>query len=122
MPRGIRTYRTKSKYGNRKCELNGYTFDSVKERFRYAELKLLLQAGKISDLELQKEFELIPSFIDADGHRQRATYYKADFVYTDNETGKKVIEDVKSEATKKDRVYRLKKKMMAAKGLMIREV
>ena len=75
--------------------MDGFTFDSEKEACRYAELKILIRAGKISDLELQKRYELQPAFRDNDGKWIKPIYYKADFVYTDNETGKTVIEDVK---------------------------
>lgn len=56
------------------------------------------------------------------GKRERPIYYKADFVYFDIEKGETVIEDVKSEATRKDKVYQIKRKMMAHKGLYIEEV
>jgi hypothetical protein len=119
----IRTYRMRSssKYGNRKCRIDGFTFDSMKEGRRYAELKILLREGLIKDLELQKQFELQPGFIDADGKRIRPIYYRADFCYTDTETGKMVVEDVKSSATK-TAVYKLKRKMMAYKGIKIKEI
>lgn len=119
----IRTYRlrNRNKYGNRKCKIDGFTFDSMKEGRRYAELKILLREGLIKDLELQKQFELQPGFIDADGKRIRPIYYRADFCYTDTETGKMVVEDVKSAATK-TAVYKLKKKMMAYKGITIKEI
>lgn len=124
--RGISSYRMpgrrKTKYGNRKVELDGFTFDSVHESNRYAELKLMLLAGEIEDLKLQYPFELQPSFTDCEGNKVLPITYKADFVYTDKKTGKMVVEDAKSEATKKDKVYRLKKKMMAYKGVIIREV
>ena len=127
MARGVRAYRTiqksqRSKYGNIKCKIDGYTFDSQKEGRRYAELKILLRQGLISNLELQKEFELQPAFRDNNGKWVRAIRYKADFCYTDNETGKTVIEDVKSEATRKNAVYKIKKKMMAYRGIIIKEV
>jgi hypothetical protein len=127
MARGVRTYRTiqksqRSKYGNIKCKIDGYTFDSQKEGRRYAELKILLRQGLISDLELQKEFELQPAFRDNNGKWVRAIRYKADFCYTDNETGRTIVEDVKSEATRKDAVYTIKKKMMAYRGIIIKEV
>ena len=119
----IRTYRlrNRNKYGNRKCKIDGFTFDSIKEGRRYAELKILLREGLIKDLELQKQFELQPGFIDADGKRIRPIYYRADFCYTDAETGKMVVEDVKSAATK-TAVYKLKRKMMAYKGITIKEI
>ena len=115
-------YRKGRKYGNRKVKIDGYTFDSAKEGNRYMELKFLLAAGEIKDLEMQKPYELQPAFRDANGKMQRPIYYRADFVYTDVKTGETVIEDVKSEATRKDKVYNIKKKMMAYKGLMINEV
>lgn len=124
MDNRIRTYRnTRQKYGNRKVQIDGYTFDSKKEGNRYIELKFLLAAGKIKDLELQKAYELQGSFINAKtGKRERPIYYKADFVYFDIERGETVIEDVKSKATRKDKVYQLKRKMMAHKGLYIEEI
>jgi len=114
--------RSRNKYGNRKVECDGFTFDSVKEMNRYCDLKYMLLAGEISDLELQKEYELQEAFIDKHGKRHRPIYYIADFVYTDNKTGEKVIEDVKSKATANDAVYRIKKKMMLYRGLEIVEV
>ena len=100
----------KVKYGNRKTELDGITFDSKKEARRYAELKILEMAGEISDLELQMPFVLQPAFAHK-GKKVQSIKYVADFVYIDNE-GRKVVEDVKSPATRKDKVYQLKKKMM----------
>ena len=94
----------RSKYGNRKITIDGITFDSTKEAQRYGELKMLQRAGKISDLELQKPFELIPKMPG-----ERACYYIADFDYLDQETGKRVVEDVKGY---KDPVYRIKRKLM----------
>lgn len=121
MDNRIRTYRPRSrnKYGNKKCKIDGYTFDSIKEGHRYAELKILLREGKIKDLELQKEYELVPSYIDNEGKRVRPVYYKADFVYYDNEAGKTVIEDVKGF---RNEIYKIKKKLMGSKGLYITEV
>lgn len=118
------SYRMKSrnnKYGNRKCSVDGFTFDSVKEMNRYVDLKFMLLAHEISDLELQKEYELQPAFRDNNGKMVRPIYYRADFVYKDKD-GNTVIEDVKSEATKNDAVYKIKKKMMAYRGLTITEV
>lgn len=111
-----------NKYNNRKVEVDGRKFDSKKEARRYGELKLLLDAGEISDLHMQVAFELQPKFYDEEEHRyQRAIKYVADFVYLDKE-GNKVIEDVKSPATRQNAVYRLKKKMMAYRGWYIKEV
>lgn len=118
----IRTYRPKSrsKYGNKKCRIDGYTFDSIAEGQRYAELKILLRENKIRDLELQKEYELVPAYRDAiTGKMIRPVYYKADFVYYDIEQGKTIIEDVKGYRTEG---YKIKKKLMGSRGLYITEV
>lgn len=114
--------RPRTKYGNRKKQIDGYTFDSTKEANRYLELKFLLATNKISDLELQKPFVLQDAFRGKDGKWVRDIRYIADFYYFDKEKAEWVIEDVKSSATKDNAVYKLKKKMMAYKGLYITEV
>ena len=110
------------KYGNRKTQLDGITFDSKHEAERYAELKLMEKAGLISNLELQKTFVLIGTQRDKDGKvLERPVTYRADFVYKD-EHGKRIVEDAKSPATRTP-VYRLKKKLLLSiYGLQIKEV
>lgn len=82
---------------------------------------MLEDAGKIVDLELQRKFVLQQGF-KLNGKAYRAINYIADFVYKDSK-GQVHVVDVKSEATKKDKVYRLKKKMLAYKfGIEIEEV
>ena len=112
-------YRTK--YGNRKTVIDGITFDSMKEANHYAELRLLEKAGEISDLELQSPFVLQPGFAHK-GQKYQPIKYVADFVYLDKD-GARVVEDVKSPATRKDKVYQLKKKMMLyVHGIEIKEI
>ena len=112
---------TTNKYKNKKVVIDNILFDSKKEANYYTYLKLLEKAGKITDLELQKKFVLQPSF-KLNGKTYRAITYIADFVYKDSK-GQVHVVDVKSEATKKDKVYRLKKKMLAYKfGIEIEEV
>ena len=94
------------KYHNVKTAVDNITFDSKKEARRYVELKLLQKARKISNLELQKRFEICPKKYA----NKRARYYVADFVYVEN--GQKVIEDVKSPITRKNPVYSLKKALV----------
>ena len=104
-----------SKYHNRKVEIDGIKFDSTKEGERYLELKLLLKAGKIRDLQMQVEFELIPKQAG-----EQACKYKADFVYHMADTGKMVVEDVKGKRT---REYIIKRKLMLWRhGIKIVEV
>ena len=95
------------KYGNRKVVVDGIEFDSRKEAQRYWELKLLQRAGKISDLQLQREFELIPAQYETyprygktgkrlqDGKRcvEKSCTYKADFCY--KQDGQLIVEDTK---------------------------
>jgi len=112
--------RYRTKYGNRKTVIDGITFDSVKEASRYVELKLLQRAGEISDLELQSPFVLQPGFVH-EGKKIQPIKYIADFTYLCD--GKPVVEDVKSPATRKDKVYQLKKKMMLyVHGIEIKEI
>ena len=96
----------KNKYGNRKTTVEGITFDSAKEANRYRELKMLEISGLISDLKIQQRFEIVPKA----GGNKRARFYIADFTYF--EGGKKIIEDVKSEITRKNPVYTLKKALV----------
>lgn len=100
-----------NKFGNKKVVVDGIKFDSKKESQRYIELKLLEETNKIKDLELQKEYELQPSF-KKNGKTFRKITYKADFTYFDNEKGKYIVEDVKGFKTE---VYKLKNKLFEYK-------
>ena len=104
-----------NKYNAIKTEIDGILFDSRKEANRYQELKLLLMAGLISQLETQKRFHLRVN-------DQKICDYICDFLYFDKEKEEWIIEDIKSVATKTP-VYRLKKKLMRAiLGIEITEV
>lgn len=112
------TYRRK--YGNKKVEFNGHTFDSKKEYERYCDLLMFEKAGKISKLTLQPAFTLQDGFVDRDGKKHRPIRYIADFYYIDDE-GHEIVEDVKGMKTKE---YMIKKKMFLAKrpDLCFREI
>ena len=103
-----------NKYHNTKVIYKGIKFDSKKERDRYINLKQLEKAGIIKELELQPKFLLLDT-IHYKGKTYPKTYYKVDFKYFDNEKGKYIVEDVKSPITAKDKVYRLKIKMLLTK-------
>ncbi len=96
-----------SKYHSKKVIIDGITFASKREANRYCELKWLLKAGKIKDLELQHPFTLQPPF-KKNGKTIRAITYVADFVYLDLERMRIVVEDTKGYRTD---VYQLKRKM-----------
>lgn len=104
-----------------RCEAGGIKFDSKKERERFLELKGMLEAGLITGLRLQQHFTLQEAFKEADGTPVRRIEYIADFTYTGSD-GVYVVEDVKSEVTRKNPVYALKKKLMADCGYKITEV
>jgi hypothetical protein len=105
-----------SKYRNVKTVVDGQTFDSKREASRYTELRTLLKRGEISDLELQVPFILAEPVVIA-GRKRPALRYVADFVY--EQGGETVIEDVKGRVTEG---YRIKRHLMAARGLVIKEV
>ena len=99
------------KYHNKKVEYDGYTFDSIREKNYYIKLKLLEKAGKIKELELQKEYELQPSY-KLNNKTYRSIKYRADFTYKTTEDDKLHVVDVKGFRTD---VYRLKKKLFEYK-------
>ena len=102
------------KYHNKKTVADGIKFDSKLEAKRYAQLKIMERAGVIRDLELQPEYELIPSF-KKDGKTWRKTVYKADFRYILAEDDKTIIEDVKGSTAVITDVFRLKQKLFEYK-------
>ena len=110
-----------SKYGAKKITYDGITFDSMREAQRWCELKLLQRGKVISDLQRQVKFELLPSQNGECGKViERPVHYIADFVYIENKTGRKIVEDAKGIRTKE---YVLKRKMMLYfHGIRIREV
>lgn len=111
-----------NKYNSRKVKIDGILFDSRKEAARYRELMLLQRAGKISGLQLQVRFELLPAqyaeskevYIRGPKKGQpkqgrcieQSVVYVADFVYTEN--GRLIVEDTKGMRTKD---YILKRKL-----------
>ena len=108
----------KSKYGNIKTTTiqsgEEIVYDSKKEAKAGSYLRYLQAEGTISDLKRQVPFKIVINnyFI--------CTYY-ADFTYIRD--GKFIVLDVKSELTRKNPVYRLKKKLLKAlHGIDITEV
>lgn len=135
-----------SKYHNVKVELGTNKFDSKKEYQRFLQLQEAVRYGLIEDLRLQVDFTLQEAYTTPEGERIKAIRYRADFTYKilqanygmahrcgfedldywrevtqQKGTGALVVEDVKSKATKTGE-YRMKRKMMADKGYIIREV
>lgn len=98
-----------SKYKNRKIVWEDITFDSKKELTRYQSLLIREKTGEITGLQRQIKYLLIPK---QKGKKrvERSLEYVADFVYLEN--GELVVEDVKSDYTKKLPLYIAKRKMM----------
>ncbi len=118
------------KYHNKPDTRGALHFDSRKEARRFDELMVLLRAGKIRKLELQRQFTLQESYITPEGERVRAIKYVADFAYErvtePDAVGEvhwlPVVEDVKSTATKTEK-YKIKAKLLKERyGLTITEV
>lgn len=125
-----------NKYGNKKVIIDGLVFDSKREAKRYKALRDLEMFGFIRDLKRQVVFELIPvqreesTRVYTKGRKkgqpiegkviEKAVTYKADFVYTDVNSGKQVVEDSKGMRTKD---YVIKRKLMLyVHGIKIQEV
>lgn len=124
----------RSKYGNRKTVVDGITFDSKKEANRFRELQLLERAGKITALQRQVKYVLIPTQREFSnkiykkgahqGHfkpgkvLEKECSYIADFAYIQD--GAYVVEDTKGVRTE---AYKIKRKLMLERyGIQIQEV
>jgi len=95
-----------SKFGNIPTRVEGRFFHSKKEARRFQELRLLEQAGVISDLETQPHFR-----IEIDG--VLICKVIPDFKYYDHERNQEVVEDIKSAGTV-TQIFKLKKRLMKA--------
>ena len=125
-----------NKYNAKKVVTADGVFDSHNEYRRYQQLRLLERAGMIEDLQRQVPIELIPAQYETyprygkrgqrlkDGRRciEKKVVYVADFVYTDTEKQKVVVEDTKSEPTKTEAYVIKRKLLLHIHGLRIREV
>ena len=99
-----------SKYRSVKTEVDGVIFASRREAARYGELKMLERIGYISGLTLQPKFPMIVN-------GQKICVYIADYAYTEKDSKRLVVEDVKGIRTA---VYSIKKKLFAALYPMLR--
>jgi len=115
-------YKQQNKYRNTKLKTSEGVFDSKKEYMRWRQLKELEAMGKIKDLQRQTKYELIPSQRRDGKVIERAVCYYADFDYVTAD-GLKVVEDVKSNITRKKPEYVIKRKLMLDRhGIRVREV
>lgn len=129
--------KARSKYGATPTTVDNIRFDSAKEARRYQELLNLARIGAIRGLRVQPRYTLCALVVAgaelADvnagaivNRRHPVCEYVADFEYQvplTVTTWRCMVEDVKSPATKRKEVYRLKRKMFEAQyGVTIREV
>lgn len=102
----------RSKYGNRRTEIDGIKFDSKHEANVYQELMLRVKAGELKTVCRQVKFDLPGGIV-----------YVADFLAIRPDMSIEGVYDAKSPATKQNRVYINKKKQMkACWGIEIQEV
>ena len=95
-----------NKFGAVAVVVDGIRFDSKAEAGRWHTLRMLAMAGEILSLERQVVFPLLVNGV-AIGR------YIADFVYTESNSGQRVIEDVKGHQTE---LFKRSAKHMAAQG------
>lgn len=106
-----------SKYKARKVEVDNIWFDSAKEAARYGQLKLLVRAGYIRELEIHVPLPLIVN-------GQKVCTYICDFRYFDKDD-RRWIEDVKGmRSGAAYQMFRVKAKLFEAlnPGLRITEI
>lgn len=114
------------KYGNKKVQYNGISFDSEKEYKRYLVLLDAQNRGIISNLECHPKYELIPKMSHTETTEvqlktktkivtkevcdQLPITYTADFRY--NKGDNIIVEDVKASAYMIPKEFELKKKLL----------
>lgn len=99
-----------NKFGAKKVFYDGRWFDSGLECRWYVVLKAMEAAGEIRDLQTQVKYEFVIN-------DRRAGSYRADFEYlvvTGPGAGEKVTADAKSDATRKETDYQMRKRLMWA--------
>lgn len=93
-----------SKYHNVPTVVGNIRFDSKREANWYLGLLAMEQKGEVATIILQPRYPIIVNGI-------RVADYHADFAFTETETGRIRVVDVKGFRT---RMYRLKKKLVEA--------
>lgn len=100
---------TRSKYGNKKIEVDGIMFDSKAEA-EYYDLAVWQAQAEGWELKLQERFELLPKF-ELDGKKYRKIEYVPDFTFYKHGKLVKVV-DVKGMQTKD---FKIKAKLFCHK-------
>ena len=100
-----------SKFNNVKVEIDGHTFDSIKEAEFYGSLKIKKKAGLIKDFKIQVQYDIMVNNI-------HIAYYYLDFLIENNDGSFEYI-DIKGKDSKtkkfiKTGVFALKKRLVEA--------
>ena len=100
-----------SKFNNVKSEIDGHTFDSIKESEYYGSLKIKKNAGLIKDFQMQVQYDILVNNI-------HIAYYYLDFLIENNDGSFEYIDikgkDKKSNKFIKTGVFALKKRLVEA--------
>jgi hypothetical protein len=112
------------KYRNTATPVDGLLFASAKEARRYVFLKSLADRKLIHHFQRQTRWEI---WIDRPDGRRHIAWWLSDFDYwlpaKPGEKPEHVVEDVKSAITRKNPIYRIKRKLVEAlHPITIREV
>lgn len=108
-----------NKYGAQRVVVDGITFDSKHEAGRWGQLRLLVRAGKIRDLQRQVPIMLEGRDGPVKSRKGRQMRLTVDFSYVDCETGLTIFEDAKGSPT---RDYEVRRGVAAAQGVEVVEV
>ena len=107
----LQSRRRPSKHKNQPLTVNGEKYRSKREYSRHCDLLLMQRAGLIAGLVREVPFVLAKGVkIDGEARARPALRYYADFVYSDVDSGRVIVEDAKGQQTP---VYRMKKHLMA---------
>ena len=100
-----------SKFNNVKSEIDGHTFDSIKDSEQYGSLKIKKNAGLIKDFQMQVQYDILVNNI-------HIAYYYLDFLIENNDGSFEYIDikgkDKKSNKFIKTGVFALKKRLVEA--------
>ena len=105
-----------------KVKVGDIEFDSLAEHDRYLELRVMERAGIISDLECHPKYEVLPKQETPAGKPNfKPVVYTPDFRY--KRDGKTVVEEVKSEYTRKEKDYVIRRKLILyTLGIYVEEI
>lgn len=113
----------RQKYGNKvTTDADGVKHASKKQATRYRDLGLLLKSGEILMLAREVRFRL-PGGVEYRADHLTATPRAIEVMAGLVASGDLVVEDVKSDATRNDKLYKVKaKQMRECLGLEVREI